>query len=120
MASKAHVMGDPLEEATFQGPLISEVQMNRVLGYIESGVEEGARIASGGKRWGSEGYYVEPTVFVGVEPWMKMHSTDGTFQFLLLCFSPPNTSSSFMFAVLMLCCGRREGKSGKSSRSSRS
>lgn len=40
--------------------------MNKVLGYIEKGVSEGAKLLTGGKRIGKTGYYVEPTVFSDV------------------------------------------------------
>jgi aldehyde dehydrogenase (NAD+) len=41
--------------------------MNRVLSYIEHGKREGARLVSGGKRWGTKGWYVEPTIFADVK-----------------------------------------------------
>jgi aldehyde dehydrogenase (NAD+) len=60
-------LGHSLASDTEQGPLVSEEQMNRVLGYIEAGKKEGATLVSGGKRWGSKGWYVEPTVFANVK-----------------------------------------------------
>jgi len=45
------------------GPLISERQFKRVLGYISSGVREGAEIITGGGRHGDGGFYVQPTLF---------------------------------------------------------
>jgi aldehyde dehydrogenase (NAD+) len=54
------------------GPLISELQMTRVLGYIDIGVREGASIVAGGARQGEVGYFVSPTVFRGVEPDMRI------------------------------------------------
>ena len=59
-------LGDPLDPTTEQGPLVSKDQYDRVMGYIEKGVKEGARLVSGGKRHGSKGYFVEPTVFADV------------------------------------------------------
>ena len=44
------------------GPVISERQLARVMGYIEAGCSEGAAILAGGRRWGERGYFVEPTV----------------------------------------------------------
>lgn len=41
--------------------------MNRVLNYIELGKKEGARLVTGGKRWGTKGWFVEPTVFADVK-----------------------------------------------------
>jgi aldehyde dehydrogenase (NAD+) len=66
--------GDPLDFGTAQGPLISARQRETVLGYIEAGVDEGARIAVGGKRPEhlAKGYYVEPTIFVDVKNSMRI------------------------------------------------
>ncbi len=58
-------MGPGLDPSTNMGPLVSQEQMDRVCGFIDSGVSEGARAMSGGKRFGDSGYFVEPTVLVG-------------------------------------------------------
>ncbi|MEO3783676.1 aldehyde dehydrogenase [Actinocorallia sp. B10E7] len=62
--------GDPTDPGTLMGPLISERQRDRVLGLIEKGVAEGARVALGGGRPEHlpRGYYVEPTVLADVDP----------------------------------------------------
>jgi len=60
------VMGDPMDETVTFGPLVSEAQMEIVLGYIEKGVAEGATVAHGGKRADRDGFFVEPTVFTDV------------------------------------------------------
>jgi aldehyde dehydrogenase (NAD+) len=64
------VVGDPLDAATELGPLASHEQLEKVLGYLESGRAAGARSISGGERLaGAEyerGYFVPPTVFVDV------------------------------------------------------
>lgn len=60
------VMGDPLDKATNFGPMVSEGQMNIVLNYVAKGVEEGARLVTGGKRADRDGFFVEPTVFADV------------------------------------------------------
>ena len=60
------VLGDPLDEATQMGPLVSGGQMEKVLGYIEQGQAEGARLVCGGTRLGEEGCFVQPTVFADV------------------------------------------------------
>ncbi len=60
------VMGDPLDEATNFGPMVSEDQMNIVLGFIEKGVAEGATLAHGGRRSNRDGFFIEPTVFTDV------------------------------------------------------
>ncbi|MCG8441085.1 MAG: betaine-aldehyde dehydrogenase [Caulobacterales bacterium] len=57
------VIGDPLDEATSFGPMVSERQMEIVLGYIDKGRQEGARLVTGGKRLDRDGFFVEPTVF---------------------------------------------------------
>jgi aldehyde dehydrogenase (NAD+)/phenylacetaldehyde dehydrogenase len=57
--------GDPMDAKTRVGPLVSEEHMKTVLGYIDVGKRE-ARLAAGGARKGTVGYYVEPTIFDGV------------------------------------------------------
>ncbi|HEV2297135.1 MAG TPA: betaine-aldehyde dehydrogenase [Candidatus Acidoferrales bacterium] len=62
--------GDPLDPKTKFGALVSEPQMNKVLGYIEKGKTEGARLVAGGGRatfGNGKGYFVQPTVFDGVK-----------------------------------------------------
>ena len=61
-------VGDPTDPSTFQGPQISAKQRERVLGYIDKGVEEGARLVLGGGRPADlpKGWYVEPTLFADV------------------------------------------------------
>jgi betaine-aldehyde dehydrogenase len=65
--AEARRQGDPMDNATTMGALISEPQMARVLSYIEKGTAEGARIAFGGDRLPRPGYFVRPTVFDQVE-----------------------------------------------------
>ncbi|MFC7705269.1 betaine-aldehyde dehydrogenase [Plastorhodobacter daqingensis] len=64
--TEAIVLGDPLDEAVQMGPLTSAAQMEKVLGYIEAGRAEGARLVTGGFRVQREGFYVAPTVFADV------------------------------------------------------
>jgi aldehyde dehydrogenase (NAD+) len=61
--------GDPTDPAVYMGPVISERQRQRILGYVEKGISEGARLAVGGKipEHLSKGYFVEPTLFVDVD-----------------------------------------------------
>ena len=74
--SKKIRLGNPLNPATGMGPVISESQMGKVLGYIQSGIDEGARLVCGGKRaTGTEvdnGYFIEPTIFADVTNDMKI------------------------------------------------
>jgi acyl-CoA reductase-like NAD-dependent aldehyde dehydrogenase len=68
-------VGDPLAEGTNLGPLISDVQRDRVRGFIEKGVAEGAKLVAGGAEPpdGLErGYFVRPTVFSEVTPDMTI------------------------------------------------
>ena len=65
LAAKRKV-GCPFEKSVLQGPQIDDIQMNKILGYIDSAKKEGARLETGGKRFGSKGYFVEPTVFSNV------------------------------------------------------
>ena len=60
------VMGDPLDEATNFGPMVSEGQLRIALGYIHKGIEEGARLVTGGRRAERPGFFLEPTVFADV------------------------------------------------------
>ena len=66
--------GDPLDEATVMGAIVDPVQMKTVLGYIEAGKEEGARLLAGGNaaRVDSGGLYIEPTLFDGVDASMRI------------------------------------------------
>jgi phenylacetaldehyde dehydrogenase len=71
IASKIKV-GPGMEPATEMGPLVSEEQMNRVCGYLESGFSEGAKATTGGSRQGEKGYFVKPTVLVNTNDKMKV------------------------------------------------
>jgi betaine-aldehyde dehydrogenase len=60
------VIGDPMDPDTSFGPMVSERQMNIVLGYVEKGLAEGARLVTGGARIERDGFYMQPTVFADV------------------------------------------------------
>ena len=65
-AAKAFTLGDPMSEATRLGPLSSQMQLDRVRGYIKKGVAEGAEILTGGAEQPEGlpgGYFVKPTIF---------------------------------------------------------
>ena len=66
--------GDPLDAGTELGALVDDTQLRTVMGYIDAGQSEGARLAAGGRqaRQDSGGYFVEPTVFDGVSNTMKI------------------------------------------------
>ena len=73
-STAAMKLGDPLEEDTQMGPVVSQEQMERVTGYIEIGKSEGAEVAVGGERAGElgDGYFVQPTIFTGVSNDMRI------------------------------------------------
>lgn len=60
-------LGPSLDPTTEQGPLVSKEQHEKVLGYIAQGKKEGAKCVTGGKRWGTKGWFVEPTIFADVK-----------------------------------------------------
>jgi len=70
--AKARVVGDPSDPRTDQGPQVDKEQFSKILGYIESGKQEGARLMCGGNATGNRGYFIEPTVFVDVQDHMKI------------------------------------------------
>ena len=67
----AQVSAIPFDPGTEQGPQVSQEQMDRILGYIEAGKKEGAKLLCGGNRIGKQGYFIEPTVFDDVTDDMK-------------------------------------------------
>jgi acyl-CoA reductase-like NAD-dependent aldehyde dehydrogenase len=66
-ATRAIVVGDPADEKTQMGPLVSAQQRQTVEGYLDSARQAGRRFALGGERMGSKGYFVAPTVVLGCE-----------------------------------------------------
>ena len=73
--NNSYTVGDPLEENTRCGPMVSLRQQKSVSKYIESGINEGASLISGGLGMPegiSKGYYVKPTIFANVSPDMKI------------------------------------------------
>ena len=74
-AAETYTPGDPFDPATRLGPLVSAAQRERVRGYIESGIEEGARLLTGGVEPPDgleKGFFVRPTVFSDVTPTMRI------------------------------------------------
>lgn len=65
-------VGDPSNPKTVLGPVVDEIQLNRIKQYIDSGVKDGAKVACGGKQLQREGYYIEPTIFYDVKEDMKI------------------------------------------------
>lgn len=77
-AYKATVVGDPFSDDTFQGPQITKQQQEKILAYIESGKQQGAKVEVGGGPWPgaqgkfADGYWVAPTIFSGCKKGMKI------------------------------------------------
>ncbi|KZT58784.1 aldehyde dehydrogenase [Calocera cornea HHB12733] len=65
-------VGDPYDEKTFNGPLVSKGQFEKVLGFIDEGKKAGAKVITGGGRQGTKGYFVKPTIFANVTPNMRI------------------------------------------------
>lgn len=66
------VVGDPFDVETTNGSIISSLQFNKILDYIKSGKEAGAKVVCGGERVGTKGYFLRPTIFVDVNDEMKI------------------------------------------------
>jgi len=65
-------LGPSLDPATEMGPLVSSEQQERVLGYVQSGIDQGASVVVGGKALDHTGFYVEPTVLANIHHDMKV------------------------------------------------
>jgi phenylacetaldehyde dehydrogenase len=65
-------VGPGIDPATNMGPLVSKEQLDRVCGYLQSGVAEGAKALAGGQKFDGNGYFVAPTVLVDTRPDMKV------------------------------------------------
>ncbi|ODV92548.1 hypothetical protein CANCADRAFT_43149 [Tortispora caseinolytica NRRL Y-17796] len=65
-------VGDPFDENTFQGAQVSKQQFERIMGYVEAGKKAGATVEVGGNRVGTEGWFVEPTIFSNVSEDMQI------------------------------------------------
>ncbi|PFH45469.1 hypothetical protein AMATHDRAFT_9185 [Amanita thiersii Skay4041] len=64
--------GSPFNETTQHGPQVSKTQFDRVMGYINAGKSEGATLHTGGTQIGTEGFFIQPTIFTDVKPDMKI------------------------------------------------
>jgi len=71
-SAKKFKLGPGIEPSTNMGPLVSQEQLDRVCGYLDSGAKEGATAVVGGHKYGDVGYFIEPTVLVDVKPEMKV------------------------------------------------
>jgi phenylacetaldehyde dehydrogenase len=70
--AKSIKLGPGMSPDTQMGPLVSDEQLRRVTGYLDSGKEDGATAVTGGGRHGDTGYFVEPTVLTNITPDMKV------------------------------------------------
>jgi aldehyde dehydrogenase (NAD+) len=70
--AKGRKVGDPFDPTIEQGPQVSQEQFDRVMGYIDAGKKDGAKMLVGGGRVGDKGYFIQPTVFCDVRDEMKI------------------------------------------------
>ena len=70
--AKSIKLGDGMDPETQMGPLVSDEQLQRVTGFLESGKSDGATAVTGGGRHGNRGYFVEPTVLTGTTADMRV------------------------------------------------
>ena len=80
-------LGSGFDSSTQMGPLVSTEQLQRVCGYLDAGVKEGAKAVVGGKKADGPGYFVEPTVLVDTKDTMKVVQEE--------IFGPVVTAMSF-------------------------
>ena len=71
-AAKARRVGDPFDSTMEQGPQIDSEQFDKILGLIDSGKKEGAKLLAGGGRHGNRGYFIQPTIFADVQDHMRI------------------------------------------------
>lgn len=65
-------VAQPFQPDAFVGPATSQLQFDRITAHIKSGKDEGATVHLGGDRHGTEGYFLQPTIFTGVKPEMRI------------------------------------------------
>jgi aldehyde dehydrogenase (NAD+) len=70
--ARNRTVGDPFDPKTEQGPQVDQAQFDKIMGYIDSGRSEGAKLVCGGERVGDRGYFIQPTVFADVQDKMKI------------------------------------------------
>jgi aldehyde dehydrogenase (NAD+) len=70
--ARKRTVGDPFDPKTEQGPQVDQIQFDKVMSYIDSGRDQGAKLVCGGDRVGDRGYFIQPTVFADVKDEMKI------------------------------------------------
>ena len=69
-------LGGPTDENVLIGPIISEKQLSRVMGFIDEGKRDGAQVVTGGDRLDRSGYFVHPTVLADINPAMRLYQQE--------------------------------------------
>lgn len=69
---QARRIGDPFDPQTQQGPQVDQAQFDKILSYIDKGKQEGARVVTGGERYGDKGFFIRPTIFADVKDHMAI------------------------------------------------
>lgn len=90
-------VGNPFDDNTLQGPQVDDEIFQRILSYIEAGKKEGAKLETGGKRWGDVGYFIEPTVFSNVTDNMKIAAEEVNEKIIIQKFLYSRFNFGFMF-----------------------
>jgi len=75
-AQKERILGDPFDPMTNHGPQIDGVQLNKILGLVDSGVKQGASLQTGGSQHGDKGFFMQPTVFADVQDHMDISTQE--------------------------------------------
>ncbi|TWT37816.1 Aldehyde dehydrogenase PuuC [Posidoniimonas corsicana] len=71
-ANEQRQVGDPFDPATQHGPQVDQDQFDKIMRYVDYGKQDGAKLLSGGERFGDRGYYVQPTLFSDVSDEMRI------------------------------------------------
>ncbi|MFZ0717701.1 aldehyde dehydrogenase family protein, partial [Mycobacterium sp.] len=76
MMANTFKLGAPSEEGCVSGPLISQKQLTRVMGFIDEGKSDGVEVVTGGYRLDRKGYFVHPTVLTNVDTSMRLYQQE--------------------------------------------
>jgi acyl-CoA reductase-like NAD-dependent aldehyde dehydrogenase len=76
MMANTFKLGAPSEEGCVSGPLISQKQLTRVMGFIDEGRNDGVEVVAGGYRLDRKGYFVHPTVLTNVDTSMRLYQQE--------------------------------------------
>ncbi|KAF9500711.1 ALDH-like protein [Pleurotus eryngii] len=70
--TKSTVIGDPFTKGVDEGPLVPKPHFDRVMGYVKSGIEQGATVHYSGDEYSGDGYFIKPTIFTDTTPDMRI------------------------------------------------